>query len=57
MLGRGDKALLSEIERGEDYFKEEFGCVLKDDWMSVESMTVVERCYQSVLRDQLQDAE
>jgi len=50
VLGGGDKALLAEIERGEDYLKEEFDRVLKDDRMSPESLTVVEQCYQSVLR-------
>ncbi|UYY58756.1 PA2169 family four-helix-bundle protein [Sphingomonas sp. S2-65] len=50
VLGGGDKALLAEIERGEDYLKEEFDRVRKDDRMSPESLNVVEQCYQSVLR-------
>jgi uncharacterized protein (TIGR02284 family) len=66
VLGGGDKALLAEIERGEDYLKEEFGRVVNDDRMSPEPLAVVRQCCQSVLkghdtaralRDQMQAAD
>jgi uncharacterized protein (TIGR02284 family) len=66
VLGGGDKALLAEIERGEDYLKEEFGRVVDDSRMSPEPLAVVRQCYQSVLkghdtaralRDQMQAAD
>ena len=65
-FGGGDEAILSEIERGEDYLKEEFERVLDDERMSPESLTVVRHAYESVrkghdrahdLRDQLAAAE
>ena len=48
-LGGGDKAILYEIERGEDYLKEEFDRVLKDERMSPASAAVVRQAYQSVI--------
>ena len=66
VLGGGDKALLAEIERGEDYLKEEFRRVVDDSRMSPEPLAVVRQCYQSVLKghdtaralhDQLQVAD
>lgn len=50
VLGGGDTAILSEIERGEDYLKEEFDRVLNDTRMSPGAIGVVQQCYQSVLR-------
>jgi uncharacterized protein (TIGR02284 family) len=50
VLGGGDEAILSEIERGEDYLKEEFDRVLADDRMSPGAIGVVRECYQSVAR-------
>lgn len=50
VLGGGDEAILKEIERGEDYLKEEFDRVLADDGMSPGALGVVETCYQSVKR-------
>ena len=49
-LGGGDEAILSEIERGEDYLKEEFDRVLDDERMSPGALGVVRECYTSVLR-------
>jgi uncharacterized protein (TIGR02284 family) len=48
VLGGGDKAILSEIERGEDYLKEEFDRVLDEERMSAEAMATVRECYASV---------
>jgi uncharacterized protein (TIGR02284 family) len=49
-LGGGDKAILAEIERGEDYLMEEWGRVLDDERMSAEAMAVVRPCYESIRR-------
>ncbi|MEP9357271.1 PA2169 family four-helix-bundle protein [Sphingomonas sp. KR3-1] len=66
VLGGGDEAILSEIERGEDYLKEEFDRVLEDERMTPGALGVVRECYTSVLkghdttkklRDLLQAAE
>jgi uncharacterized protein (TIGR02284 family) len=48
ITGRDDKAVLNEVERGEDYLKEKFETALKSDHLSGESRIVVERAYQSV---------
>lgn len=50
VLGGGDSAILSEIERGEDYLKEEFDRVLADERMSAGALGVVRECYASVLK-------
>ena len=49
-LGGGDEAILSEIERGEDYLKEEFERALTDANISASTQTVMRQCYESVLR-------
>ena len=46
--GRDEKAIINEVERGEDYLKEKFETALNDGSLSGESRTVVERAYQSV---------
>ena len=48
VTGRDDKAIINEVERGEDYLKEKFEAALKEDVLAPESRTVVERAYQSV---------
>ena len=48
ITGRDEKAIINEVERGEDYLKEKFETVLNSDALSGESRSVVERCYQSV---------
>ena len=48
VTGRDDKALLNEVERGEDYLKEKFEAALGSDSLTGESRSVVERAYQSV---------
>lgn len=47
-MGGGDKAIISEIERGEDYLKEEFDRVRNDDALSASILDVVNRAYASV---------
>ena len=45
---RDEKAIINEVERGEDYLKNKFETALDSDHLSGESRAVVERAYQSV---------
>lgn len=49
-LGGGDTAVIKEVERGEDYLKEEFERAMKDDNVSAETRGVIQGCYDSVRR-------
>jgi len=57
VTGRDDKAIINEVERGEDYLKEKFEAALKDGDLSQESRAAVEAAYQSVRQghDQMSD--
>jgi uncharacterized protein (TIGR02284 family) len=48
ITGRDEKAIINEVERGEDYLKEKFETALNSETLSGESRAVVERAYQSV---------
>jgi uncharacterized protein (TIGR02284 family) len=48
ITGRDEKAIINEVERGEDYLKEKFENALQMDSLSGETRTVIERAYQSV---------
>ena len=48
ITGQDEKAIVNEVERGEDYLKEKFESALDSGELSGESRAVVERCYQSV---------
>jgi uncharacterized protein (TIGR02284 family) len=48
ITGRDEKAIVNEVERGEDYLKEKFEAALNSDNLTGESRQLVERCYQSV---------
>ena len=48
ITGQDEKAIIDEVERGEDYLKEKFETALDSDALSGESRSVVENCYQSV---------
>ncbi len=48
VTGRDDKAIINEVERGEDYIKEKFETALKADDLAPESRDVIDRAYQSV---------
>ena len=48
VTGRDEKAIINEVERGEDYLKEKFETALEGDTLSGDTRAVVERCYQSV---------
>ena len=42
------KAVIQEVERGEDYIKAKYEAALKDDDLSPEARQVIEQAYQSV---------
>ena len=48
VTGRDDKAIINEVERGEDYLKEKFETALNSDHLTGESRAAVERAFQSV---------
>jgi uncharacterized protein (TIGR02284 family) len=48
ITGRNDKAIINEVERGEDYLKEKFETALESGHLSGETRAVVEQAYQSV---------
>ena len=48
VTGRDEKAIINEVERGEDYHKAKFETALDSDDLSGETRAVVERAYQSV---------
>ena len=50
VTGRDDKAIINEVERGEDYLKEKFEAALQSDKLIGESRGVVERAFASVRR-------
>ncbi|WP_448664994.1 ferritin-like domain-containing protein [Sphingomonas sp. CJ20] len=66
VLGGGDAAIFAEIERGEDYLKEEYERAIGDGHISDGTRGVMETCFRSVqtghdqskaLRDLLQTAD
>jgi len=54
---RDDKAVIAEVERGEDHIKTKFEEALKDEKLSPETRTVIESAFQSVKsgHDQMSD--
>ena len=48
VTGRDEKAIINEVERGEDYLKEKFETALNGDTLSGECRAAVEQAYQSV---------
>ena len=46
--GNDEKAVINEVERGEDYLKNKFETALNSDTLSAETRAVVEQAYQSV---------
>lgn len=48
VTGHDDKAIINEVERGEDYLKEKFEAALKSDDLHGESREVVNRAFESV---------
>ena len=56
-LSKGDKGVVEEVERGEDYLKGKFEDALEDDELSSTVRPLVSRAYQSVIQghDQARD--
>lgn len=50
VTGREDKAIINEVERGEDYLKEKFETALQSDKLAGETRSVVEQAWTSVRR-------
>ncbi len=48
IAGRDEKAIVSEVERGEDYLKEKFETALDSGDLSGDTRAAVEHAYQSV---------
>jgi uncharacterized protein (TIGR02284 family) len=48
IAGRDEKAIVNEVERGEDYLKEKFETALSSGELNGETRAIVERAYQSV---------
>ena len=48
VTGRDEKAIINEVERGEDYLKGKFEAALNSDALTGESRMTVERAFQSV---------
>jgi len=48
ITGRDDKAVINEVERGEDYLKEKFEAALKLDSLEGEARFAIENAYNSV---------
>src|SRR5438445_5306235 len=48
ITGRDEKAIINEVERGEDYLKEKWQAALQSGSLHGESHDLIERCYQSI---------
>ena len=48
VTGRDEKAIINEVERGEDYLKAKFEAALNSEQLSGDCRAVVERSYQSI---------
>lgn len=44
----GDREIIEEVERGEDYLKNKYDAALADSEISAETMAVIREAYQSV---------
>jgi uncharacterized protein (TIGR02284 family) len=57
VTNRDDKAIINEVERGEDHIKAKYEAALKDDNLSPQSRSLVETAYASVRsgHDQMRD--
>jgi uncharacterized protein (TIGR02284 family) len=47
-FGRGDKAVVEEVERGEDYIKAKYQTALEDRELDPKTRSLIEEGYQSV---------
>ena len=48
ITGRDDKAIINEVERGEDYLKEKFEAALSTGELTAETRGSIDRAFQSV---------
>lgn len=48
VTGTDDKAILNEVERGEDYLKEKFEAALRSTDLSAETRTAIDQAWSSV---------
>jgi uncharacterized protein (TIGR02284 family) len=48
IMGRDEKAVINEVERGEDYLKEKFETAIESGDLAGEARQCVERVYQSI---------
>lgn len=48
ITGRDDKAIINEVERGEDYLKEKFETALTSDALTAETRGAIDRAFSSV---------
>jgi uncharacterized protein (TIGR02284 family) len=57
ITGRDDKAVINEVERGEDHIKHKYESALQEQDLSSETREVINRAYESVRRghDQVRD--
>jgi len=57
VTGQDDKAIIDEVEQGEDHIKGEFETAMKDEEVSPEVRNVIRECYTSIKRghDQMRD--
>ena len=51
MTGGSDKAVIDEVERGEDFIKEKYEHALKDDDLPAEARGLVQEAYGSIKAD------
>jgi uncharacterized protein (TIGR02284 family) len=49
-IGGGDKAVIEEVERGEDYLKDKYETALQDQQLSADCRQIVQEAYESVRR-------
>ena len=50
ITGRDDKAVINEVERGEDHIKDKYETALNADGLSAETRQVIQQAYASVRR-------
>jgi len=57
ITGRDEKAIVNEVERGEDYLKGKWQAALQSGDLNGETHDLIERCYQSIKsgHDQMSD--
>ena len=48
LTGGGDKEVIAEVERGEDYIKDKYESALKDTDLTPETLALIREGYQSV---------